>query len=339
VLTLKKIIAEVGIPGLLRLPFILVRLLVHNFLMSIYAKDLDKLERDIIKLKNSKEKKIDSMFPFYEGGPYNYWFNDTVKKADSRHFYQNVANLIGQVGFELTDEQIEEVKKAFPVDKDDSYYRYHPLNKGKNDYWEYYLTPWHRVIPYYSHFLWDVRFREHFIPLHNKFKKWYKEFVWFLFLGTGSNIYACELGKAFHCLNEYFVEGDINALERYKRHLLKSKYFLNHAVQNGIAMEGFTYARFLIQGFCYLDGLHRYLGFEYEILDDKFLADFKKYIEMTWTKDAGFETSGDSHDETEKLAVSRPLYYLYLITKDSIYKDILEHYGNPEAYYKSFFIK
>ena len=35
----------------------------------------------------------------------------------------------------------------FLNDQDASFFRYYPLNKGKNDYWEWYLVPWHGLGP------------------------------------------------------------------------------------------------------------------------------------------------------------------------------------------------
>jgi hypothetical protein len=336
-LTIKKIISEFGIFGLIRLPLIFASIKIHNIKIRFYRKDVSKLNRDIKKIKELTVKDF-QLFPNKEGEDYKKVLKWSLKNAKKKTIYSLVKEYYGSLPFNLSDDEIKGIKESIPNNNEDGYYRSHSLNKGKNDQWEYYLVPWHRLLPFMTYFFWDERFKEHFYPIYQKYKKWYKEFIWYNWISTGSNIYAVNTGLAIHCLNEYLLDGNTKSLKKYKKHLLRLKYFMKHAFENGIPMEGCIYARFIIHSVYHIDQIHRHFGLEFKLIDDKFVDEFADYLESAWTVTDGFETSGDSHWEIDKLQDTDSFIYLSKISDRQIYKDILEHYAVSDYYYNPFYL-
>lgn len=339
-LTIKKILSEFGLFGLVRLPLIFISVVIHNIRLRTYRKDKNLLLKDIKTLKNYNSDQVTNLFNFFPHleGPYNIGTLNWVKdNAHSSTFFGVSSDLLTIIAHETSPEADETIKSILLNNQNDGFYRSHALNKGKNDYWEYYLTPWHRLIHNFSYFLWDKRFQDHMFPIYQKYKNWYKEFIWFTFLGTGSNIYAVEAGKAFHCLNEFVVEGNKKALDRYVKHILKSKYFLKKSFDNGIPLEGGIYARFLLNTLIHLDQIHRTLNLSYEILDKEFIRQYANYLESSFTVDKGFETSGDSHIEIGRLEDYRVFVYLSRISRYPIFDTILQLYNVKDYHYKPFY--
>ena len=338
-LTLKKILKEARVIGLMRLPFILISLLYHNVKLRNSFIGLHYLEEDLEKLSDLSEEEINQKFGFFphlstkvNKGTLN-WI---IEHSDKRPFYSTIRDLLAVSASNTTDSETQKILQSIPTDRKDGYYRYHKLNRGKNDYWEWYLTLWHRLMPYISYMLWDNRYREHLLPLYTKFKKWYGEWIWFLWIGVGSNIYSCEAGKAFQCLNEFVLEGNKDKLKSYSKHILRVRYFMNHIFSNGIPMEGGVYGRFSLQGIIHLDQIHRKLGFQYKLIDTKFIDKYCDYLETAWSVHGGFETSGDSHIELEELESVETIIYLNKISKRKILKEILDFY-KPKIHFKKLF--
>ena len=337
-LTLKKIISEFGIFGLFRIPLILLSIIIFNIRVRTYRKDRKHLNSDIKKLKEKTLKDF-QFLPIYDNDSYKSSFNWASNPKSDTRFYWTVKWMHPSLFYNLTEEEIEKVKNAIPNDREDEFYRFHPLNKGKNDQWEYYLVPWHRLMPFLTYYIWDDRTREHLLPLHYKLKEWYRnEFIWYDRIATGSNIYAINTGLAFQCLNEFLIDGDKKALKKYKRHLIKLKYFVDNAFDNGIAMEGNIYARFIFHSVYHLDQLHRYFDLDFKLIDDKLVDRYADYLETAWTVNNGFETSGDCHWEIDKLDDTLSFVYLSLISDRQIYKDILEYYPTRDYFNNSFYL-
>jgi hypothetical protein len=326
-LLLKKIRKEVGIVGILRIPFILVSLLWHNLLLNLYQYDRDKLKRDIQKLKTLTIRDF-NFTPFYEDDDYkNERVNTFHNARENFDFWVRVefASIVSAFKTNLEDD--DKVYDIIPNGNVPSFYRYHYLNKGKNDQWEWYLTPWHRSIHWFSYLLWDKRFTEYLLPIYEHYKKWYKEdLIWFTKLGTASNIFAVEGGKAFHCLNQYLIDGDENMLNKYIKHIHRIQYNIETQFRNGVPTEGGIYGRFMIMGIIHLDWIHRKLGLEYRFFNDRFLNEYADYLETVFTPDGGFETSGDSHFEIDGLVEGRVFHYFSQISNRPIYRKIVEHY-------------
>lgn len=338
-LLLRKLKHEVGLVGIVRLFTSFVYLAYHNLLLRTYSKGRSILKEDLNNLKlryHSRGKEIFNFFPHNKDKVNKSTLDWVVNNAPSRPFYNTLKDILSISASNTTKAQTELAKSALLVDQEDSYYRAHALNKGKNDQWEYYLVPWHRLIPSFSYLLWDERYTEHLKPVYEKYKKWYKEFIWFTAIGTGSNIYAVEAGKAFHCLNEFIIEGNEKALDRYIKHVLKVKYFMKSAFDGGIPMEGGIYARFLLDGIILLDQIHRVYGFKFKLIDDQLMEKFVDYLDTAWTRDKGFETSGDSHWEIDKLEDYRVFIYMSKISDYKIFDEILEHYP-PKPYHSTYF--
>lgn len=340
-LLLNKLRHEVGLVGILRLVTSFIYLKVHNIQLRTYFRNKQALKKDLENLKKIyKERGQDAFafFPHQSTKVHKGSLDWSIKTAPNKPFYNTLKDVLSLVGATsgATKKQIETAKSLLPMDKEDSFYRSHALNKGKNDQWEYYLVPWHRLVPSFSYLLWDKRFTDYLLPLYGRYKKWYGEFIWFLFVGTGSNIYASEAGKAFHCLNEFVIEGNERALNRYMKHVLKVKYFMKSAFDGGIPMEGGIYARFLLDGIILLDQVHRAFNFDFKLIDDELIKQFADYLDTAFTRGAGFETSGDSHWELEKLQDYRVFIYLDRISDYPIFNEILTHYP-PKPYHYSYF--
>lgn len=337
-LVIKKILSEFGLFGLIRLPFIVLSIILRNVRIRLYSRDSSLLDRDIEKIKKLSVKDF-QFFPLHTGKSYQGALKWSLDNAHKRTVYSTVKDLLGGLSFELTDNEIQRIKEVIPNDKEDGYYRSHSLNKGKNDQWEYYLVPWHRLLPFLTYFFWDERTKEHFYPVYEKYKKWYGEFIWYDKISTGSNIYAVNTGLALHCLNEFLLDGNTKMLQNYKKHLLKLKYFINTAFQDGICMEGNIYSRFIIHSVYHIDQIHRHLGLEFKLLDDTFVEEFANYLETAWTVDAGFETSGDSHWEIDKLQDTNSFIYLSIISDNPIFRQILDHFKVADFHYRSFYLQ
>ncbi len=56
-------------------------------------------------------------------------------------------------------------------EQDRSLFRYYPLNKGKNDHWEWYLVPWHRTYGALTVALLDERMRPRLMPIWNHYDR------------------------------------------------------------------------------------------------------------------------------------------------------------------------
>lgn len=342
-LLLKKLKHEVGVVGLFRLITTLPYLLLHNLQLRLFSKGKKDLKNDLNKLKSiRKEQGIAAFrfFPHSSAKVHKGSLDWAAKSSPNKPYFSSVKDVFSLVSFtsSATQEELAIAISLLPNNKEDSFYRTHALNRGRNDQWEYYLVPWHRLIPAFSFLLWDDRFTEHLLPVYKKFKKWYGEFIWFTAIGTGSNIYACEAGKAFHCLNEFVLEGNEKALDRYVKHILKVKYFLRTAFQNGIPMEGGIYARFLLDGIILLDQIHRAFEFKFELIDGKFIQEFSDYLDTAFTRGGGFETSGDSHWELESLQDYSVFLYLNTLTPNSIYEEILSYYKPQAMHYTHLFL-
>lgn len=341
-LTLKKIISEFGIFGLIRLPLIFLSIVFHNIKLHLYSKDKNLLKKDINYLKslsNDEIQKKFSFFPHLEGSFNEGTLNWLKENRQWKPFYSNIIDVLTITAHKTDTKTDNIIKDILPNNISDNLYRSPKRVPLKNDFWEYYLTPWHRMIHNFSYMLWDKRYREHLYPIYQRYKIWYNEFIWFTFLGTGSNIYAVEIGKAFHCLNEFIVDQNKEALDRYVKHVLKSKYFIKHAFQKGIPMEGGIYARFTLMTWIHLDQIHKQLGLNFEIIDESFIKEYADYLETALTTDKGFETSGDSHFEIDKLNDYRVFIYLKMISNHSIFTKILEKYPPKDFYYKPFYLK
>lgn len=336
-LLVRKILSEFGVFGIIRLPLILFSVLVHNIKIRLFNEGEKELQRDIEKIKTLTVKDF-QFFPNQTGKSYQGALNWQLENAHSKPLYSNIKVYLTGLAHELTKKEIQQIKDTIPNDKEDGYYRSHSLNKGKNDQWEYYLVPWHRLLPFMTYFFWDERFQEYFRPIYDKFKTWYGEFIWYDKFSTGSNIYAVNTGLALHCLNEYLLDGNDEMLKNYKKHLLKLKYFMNHTFEDGIAMEGNIYARFIIHSIYHIDQIHRHFGLEFKLIDDKFVNEFADYLETAWTITDGFETSGDSHWEIDRLQDTNSFIYLSKISDREIFKQILEHYEVSDYHYKSFYL-
>ena len=328
-LTVKKILREFGLIGLVRLPFVLLGILVHNVRLNLFRKDEKVLLGDIKKIKTLSIKDF-SFIPFQKDESFKEgnlkWF---YQNKDKNRFWNNIENAAIVSSVETTFEDELKVREMIPQDKDEAYYRFHDLNKGGNDQWEWFLTPWHRSIHWFSYLLWDKRYTNHLMPVYEFYKKWYREdFIWFTFVGTGSNIFACEAGKAYHCLNEYLLEGNTKMLERYIKHVNRVRYFIEHHFDNGVPMEGGIYARFLLMTVVHLDWIHRQLGLEYRFFSNEFIEKYANYLNNSFTKDDGFETSGDSHFEKTFMIENRVIHYFSQISEYPIFKEILKYY-NP----------
>ena len=342
-LILRKLKQEVGIVGIIRLITSFLYLGVHNLYLRTYSRGKGVLKEDLKKLKARHKiegREVFNFFPHSDNKVHKGSLDWAVNAAPRNAFYNTLKDVLSLIGSTsaATEEQVKLAKELLPNDKEDSYYRSHALNKGKNDQWEYYLVPWHRLVPSFSFLLWDERFTDHLLPIFKKYKKWYNEFIWFTAVGTGSNIYASEAGKAFHCLNEFVIEGDEKALDRYVNHVLKVKYFMKSAFDGGIPMEGGIYARFLLDGIILLDQVHRALGFDFKLIDDGLVEKFADYLDTAFTRGKGFETSGDSHWELEKLEDYRVFIYMSMISKYPIFLEILTHYP-PKPYHFTYFFK
>lgn len=336
-LIVKKIISEFGVFGLIRLPLILSAIFVYNIKIRLNRKEVDKLNRDLIKIQKLTPKDF-QFFPNKSGKDYKKVLKWSIINGHKKTIYSLVKEVLGSLPFKLTKKEIEDIKNTIPNNEDDGFYRSHSLNKGKNDQWEYYLVPWHRLLPFMFYFFYDERFKDHFYPIYEKYKKWYGEFIWYDKISTGSNIYAVNTGLAIHSLNEYLLDGNKKSLNNYKKHLLRLKYFINHSFENGIPMEGCIYARFIIHSVYHLDQIHRHFDLEFKLLDEEFVEKFADYLETAWTVTDGFETSGDSHWEIDKLQDTDSFIYLSKISDRKIYKEILEHYEVSDYYYNSFYL-
>ena len=337
-LTLKKIVSEFGVFGLIRLPLIFLSILIHNIRIRLYRKDISLLKRDIEKIKTLSVKDF-QFFPIHTDTSYRGALKWSLDNAHKMTVYSLTKDLLSGFSHKLTKGEIERIKEAIPNDKEDGYYRSHSLNKGKNDQWEYYLVPWHRLLPFLTYFFWDERTKDHFYPIYEKFKKWYGEFIWYDKISTGSNIYAVNTGMALHCLNEFLLDGNEKMLKKYQKHLLKLKYFVNHAFEDGICMEGNIYSRFILHSIYHIDQIHRHFNLEFRLIDDKLVNELADYLETAWTVNDGFETSGDSHWEIDKLQDTNSFIYLSKISDREIFKQILNHFKVVDYHYKSFYIK
>lgn len=342
-LLLNKLRHEVGFVGLVRLITSFAYLKVHNLHLRFYSKGRNTLKSDLKNLKSRYKEEGTSLFRFFphtSDKVHKGSMDWSIKTAPKKPFYNTLKDMLSLVGSSkvATEENVGTALGLLPNDKEDSYYRSHALNRGKNDHWEYYLVPWHRLIPSFSYLLWDERFTQHLMPIYEKYKKWYGEFIWFTAVGTGSNIYASEAGKAFHCLNEFVIDGNEKALDRYVKHVMKVKYFMKSAFDGGVPMEGGIYARFLLDGIILLDQVHRALGFEFKLIDDDLIKQFADYLDTAFTRGHGFETSGDSHWELDKLEDYRVFIYLDKISDQPIFGEILSHYPPKPYHYTYFFI-
>lgn len=333
---LKKIKKEAGIQVLFRIPFIIVSLIWQSILQRMYRKDIEILHSDLENIKKSPN--LIHKLQFFKS-------NDKFEKEttllwiernlSNTPFYNLLENLLYIASYNINQDIIDRIIVCIDNDRQDSYYRFHPINKGKNDHWEWYLTPWQRAIAQFSFLLWDNRFRDHLMPIYNRYKEWDKEWIWFLLIGGWSNIYSVTIGKAFHSFNKFIIDGDDKSLKEYANRVKNVKWALNRYFENGIPMEGGIYGKFMLSTAIHLDGIHRKLGFKYKILDDDFVQRYADYLSITFFGNDGFETSGDSHFEIDAIHSPEVIVYFSKISDNPIFQMILDHYRPKSLYYRN----
>lgn len=181
--------------------------------------------------------------------------------------------------------------------KPDEYFRWYPLNQGKNDHWEYYLVPWVRTYRTIFALLQDYRFRGTIgWSLWRRFDRWYQtERPWMIQAVVGSNIGMVIGGYALHALL-----GTILVPERqmeyadeyidYARRLHKTTTALFSG--DGIPHEGISYGLFAFVTAAYLGILQDRMELAYGLLDIPVLSFFMEYLEAARTHD-GFLAAGD----------------------------------------------
>jgi hypothetical protein len=97
-LTIKKIISEFGIFGLIRLPLIFASIKIHNIKIRLYRKDASKLNRDIKKIKELTIKDF-QLFPNKKGEDYKKVLKWSIKNAKKKTIYSLVKEYYGSLPF------------------------------------------------------------------------------------------------------------------------------------------------------------------------------------------------------------------------------------------------
>lgn len=340
---LKKLKQEVGLAGIVRVPFIFINLIIFNIKLRLYSKGKFFLKKDLEIVKDNYYIFKSTLQKFFTEKNKDYskstldWI---IKNSEKRNYYSTVRDLSTFTPNVLDKNDEERINYFLDINVSERTIRSHKLNKGKNDLWEYYLTPWHRLIVYFSFLFWDPRFTESCERLFKFYRKWYKEFIWFSAIGTKSNIFTVQAGLALHCLNEFYYSGNPKYLNKFQKHVLRLKYFLDTAFENGIPMEGNLYGKFSLINVIYLDQVYRSLGKvlyfsnKFNIINNTFIDEYASYLEMAWTRTQGFETSGDSYHEKDRLILPEIIIYFSKRSNKKIFKEILNYYKPKDLYYK-----
>ena len=219
-----------------------------------------------------------------------------------------------------------------------SLFRYYPLNKGKNDYWEWYLVPWHRTYGALTVALLDERMRPRLMPIWNHYDRWFRnERPWMTRLLVGSNVAAVNSGYALHALMGYLIDDDAEEkkkyLSRYLRHTRGLHKALTASFDTGgrvsIPFEGITYSGFWFRTILILGLIQRALGLEHSLLDQPALSGLSEYVWKSRTPDGDFQTSGDSHPTVDKGAIDRGTFGLLAELEDPYARQLASLFSEP----------
>ncbi len=192
---------------------------------------------------------------------------------------------------------------AYLYDKDDAFFRFYPLNKGRNDYWEWYLVPWHRTYGRLAVALLDERMRPLLLPIWRRYDRWYRrERPWMLRLVVGSNVSAVHAGYALHALMGYLLHEDPQEKQRYLKGYRRYAQSLHKTISASfdtyqtasIPFEGVLYGSFWFRTAAILGLIQRALGLSFNLLDDVSLSGLAEYVWKSRTPDGDYQTSGDS---------------------------------------------
>ncbi len=192
---------------------------------------------------------------------------------------------------------------AYLYDKDDAFFRFYPLNKGKNDYWEWYLVPWHRTYGRLAVALLDERMRPLLLPIWRRYDRWYRrERPWMTRLVVGSNVSAVLAGYTLHALMGFLLHEDPREKRRYLRGYRRYAARLHKALRasfdtwhaTSIPLEGVLYGGFWFRTAVVLGLVQRALRLDFDLLADPALAGLARYVWQSRTLDGDYQTSGDS---------------------------------------------
>lgn len=206
-----------------------------------------------------------------------------------------------------------------------SLFRYYPLNKGKNDYWEWYLVPWHRTCGALTVALLDERMRPSLRPIWNHYDRWYRtERPWMMRVLVGSNVAAVNGGYTLHALMGYLLHDDAAEKKKYLDGYVWYARRLHKALvasfdaggRVSIPFEGVTYSGFWFRSILILGLIQRALGLTHSLIDGPPLSGLAEYVWKSRTPDGDFQTSGDAHATLAEGAIDSGVFGLLAETGD-----------------------
>ncbi len=191
----------------------------------------------------------------------------------------------------------------FLTGKRDAYFRYHELNKGTNDHWEYYLVPWHRTYGRLSIAMLDPRLRPVLFPIWKRFDRWHRtEKPWMTRFTVGSNISSVLTGYTLHALLGFLLHDSErdrrSSLDGYVRYAEKLHKALAGSYDGkarvAVPFEGVLYGSFWWRSAVVLALVQRALGLSYCLFDEPACRTLSEYVWHSRTPDGDYQTSGDS---------------------------------------------
>lgn len=265
-----------------------------------------KADRDRLKVELEAPEALLQRATFYrvtDDGPAAPWFAELLEKDREDRWSWTSARLayLATVAWDGVDDPAGAL--AFVHAKDDAYFRYHELNKGENDHWEYYLVPWHRTYGRLVQAMLDERMRPLLRPVWERFDRWYRaERPWMTRVIVGSNIASVLAGYTLHALMGLMLHEDVRERRRYLRDYvtygkrlrkaLDASFDLDDAIAT--PFEGVLYGAFWLRTVVVLGLVQRALGLRFDLLAEPDLRSLAHYTWRSRTPDGDYHTSGDS---------------------------------------------
>lgn len=197
-------------------------------------------------------------------------------------------------------------------EKPNAYFRFHELNKGNNDRWEYYLMPWHRTYGRLVIALLDERMRPLVWPIWQRYDRFFRhERPWMTRFIIGSNVSAVLAGYTLHALVGYLLHEEAGEKAWYLRRYVAYGKRLHRAIHAGfdaygdasIPFEGVLYGGFWFVTAIVLGLIQRRLGLAHGLLDYPQLNGLSEYVWKSRTSNGDYQTSGDSRPYTGHVPV------------------------------------
>lgn len=236
--------------------------------------------------------------------------------------------------YNISDEHDKDlmVIKLLIDNKLESDIRYHKLNKGENDYWEWYLTPWHRNLGWIILICNNTKIKKLFKSVLDKYDRMYeKEKPWMTRIVIGSNITSVLGGYSLYSLHKYFETSNITYLRRYKNYITQyHKCIQNNYDTSGdlaIPTEGLLYGGFILDNTTFvLSLIQKKMGLNYVIYETKQASDYPLYTWLSRTSNNEFQAIGDSKSDWKSIVSDMDCHIQFKNIYNNLYsKELLSN--------------